>query len=131
MSITAFYASLLAALFLVLSARVIGWRRSNRVELGDADDKQLLRRIRVHANFAEYVPLALILMALAEYMTAPRPMVHIVGLLLLAGRLMHAYGLSQTPQILRLRVWGMILTTVAIGIAALICFTLSVPYLLA
>lgn len=131
MIVTAFYASLLAALFLVLSARVIGRRREQRVELGHADDKELLRRLRVHANFAEYVPIALILMALAENMTAPRPMVHIVGLMLLAGRLLHAYGLSQTPQILRYRVWGMVLTTVAIGIAALMCFTLSALYLVA
>lgn len=131
MIVTAFYASLLAALFLVLSARVIGRRREQRVELGHADDKELLRRLRVHANFAEYVPIALILMALAENMTAPRPMVHVVGLMLLAGRLLHAYGLSQTPQILRYRVWGMVLTTVAIGIAALMCFTLSALYLVA
>ncbi len=129
MTITAFYASLLAALYLILSARVIGWRRSQRVELGDGEDKQLLRRMRVHANFAEYVPFALLLMALAENMTAPRPLVHLIGIMLVVGRLMHAYGLSQTPQILRYRVGGMMLTLMALGIAAMICFSLSVLYL--
>lgn len=131
MIVTAFYASLLAALYLVLSVRVIDWRRQRRVELGHAEDAQLLRRIRVHANFAEYAPFALLLMALAEYITAPRLVVHLAGLLLLAGRLMHAYGLSQTPQILRYRVWGMMLTLAAIGVLALVCFTLSAIYLLA
>jgi hypothetical protein len=86
--------------------------------------------MRVHANFAEYVPFALLLMALAENMAPPRPLVHLVGLILIAGRLMHAYGLSQTPQILRYRVWGMQLTFAALGIAALICFTLSALFLL-
>ena len=129
MTITAFYASLLAALFLLLSARVIGWRRVRRVELGHGEDAQLLRRMRVHANFAEYVPFALLLMALAESMAPPRPLLHLVGIVLIVGRLMHAYGLSQTPHILRYRVWGMVLTTTALGIAAMICFSLSVLYL--
>lgn len=131
LTITAFYASLLAGLFLVLSARVIGWRREQRVELGDAGDAQLLRRMRVHANFAEYVPFALLLMALAETMSPPDALVHIVGLLLVVGRAMHAYGLSQTPHILRYRVFGMVLTFFALGIAAMICFTLSLLYMLA
>jgi uncharacterized membrane protein YecN with MAPEG domain len=129
MQITAFYASLLAVLYLYLSLRVIGVRRERRVELGDGEDRELLRRIRVHANFAEYVPMALLVMALAESLVPPRPLLHLVGLLLLAGRLLHAYGLSQTPQILRFRVWGMMLTMAALGIAALICFSLSSLYL--
>ena len=129
MTITAFYAALLAALFLLLSVRVIGWRRHRRVELGHGEDLELLRRMRVHANFAEYVPFTLLLMALAESMAPPRLFLHLVGLILLAGRLMHAYGLSQTPHILRYRVWGMTLTFTALGIAALICFTLSTLFL--
>ncbi len=129
MTITAFYASLLAVLFLFLSARVIGWRRLRRVELGDGEDKELLRRMRVHANFAEYVPYTLLLMALAESMAPPRPLVHLVGIILVAGRLLHAYGLSQTPQVVRYRVWGMMLTFTALGLAALMCFSLSALYL--
>jgi hypothetical protein len=129
MIVTAFYASLLAALYLVLSARVIGWRRVRRVELGHGEDAQLLRRMRVHANFAEYVPFAVLLMALAESMAPPRPLLHLVGIVLVVGRLMHAYGLSQTPHILRYRAGGMMLTMTAIGIAAMICFSLSVLYL--
>ena len=131
MPITAFYASLLAVLFIVLAVRVIGWRRAQRVELGHAEDPQLLRRMRVHANFAEYAPFGLLLMALAESMTPPRPLLHLIGILLVIGRLIHAYGLSQTPQILRYRVWGMILTLTALGIAALLCFSLSAIFLVA
>lgn len=129
MYVTAFYAALLAALFLVLSVRVIGWRREMRVEIGDGGERELLRRVRVHANFAEYVPYALLLMALSESMTPPRPLLHLVGVVLVIGRLLHAYGLGQTPQILRYRVLGMTLTFAAIGIAALMCFSQSVLYL--
>jgi len=129
MTITAFYASLLAALFLFLSVRVIGWRRQQRVEIGHGEDAQLLRRMRVHANFAEYVPFALVLMALAESLGPPHILTHLVGLMLVVGRVLHAYGLSQTPHILRYRVWGVQLTFSAIGIAALMCFSLSALFL--
>ena len=76
MPITAFYAALLAVLFLFLSVRVIGWRRERRVEFGHGEDFELLRRMRVHANFAEYVPFALLLMALAESMAPPNLLLH-------------------------------------------------------
>ena len=131
MAITAFYAALLALFFVFLSFRVIGWRRLKSVELGHGEDSELLRRMRVHANFAEYVPFTLLLMAIAESMTAPRPLIHVVGLILIAGRLMHAYGLSQTPHILRFRVGGIILTFTALALSAIICLSLSLPFLVA
>jgi uncharacterized protein len=129
LSITAFYAALLAVLFLFLSVRVIGWRRERRVEFGHGEDTELLRRMRVHANFAEYVPFTLLLMALAESMAPPHLLLHIAGLLLVAGRLLHAYGVSQSPAIMRYRVYGMMLTLVALGLAALICLSLSALFL--
>ena len=131
MAITAFYAALLGLFFVFLSFRVIGWRRLKSVELGHGEDSELLRRMRVHANFAEYVPFTLLLMAIAESMTAPRPLIHVAGLILIAGRLMHAYGLSQTPHILRFRVGGMILTFTALSLSAIICLSLSLPFLVA
>ena len=125
MPITAFYASLLTVLFLLLSARVIAQRREARVEIGHGESAQLLRRMRVHANFTEYVPMALILMALAESLKAPSILLHLLGLVLIAARVLHAYGLSQTPHILRLRVLGMSLTFTVIGVAAALCFLLA------
>jgi uncharacterized membrane protein YecN with MAPEG domain len=125
MPITAFYASILALLFILLSMRVIAQRREARVEIGHGESPQLLRRMRVHANFAEYVPIALILIALAESLKAPSVVLHLLGLVLLAGRVVHAYGLSQTPHVLRLRVLGMMATITVIGVGALLCFLLG------
>lgn len=125
MPITAFYASLLALLFLLLSLRVIAQRREARVEIGVGESHELLRRSRVHANFAEYVPFALLLLAFAESLKAPSVALHGLGLMLLVGRLVHAYGLSQTPHIPRLRVFGMWLTLTVIGLAAFLCFLLA------
>jgi uncharacterized membrane protein YecN with MAPEG domain len=122
MPVTALYAALLAPLYLLLSARVIAQRRAQSVEIGAGESKELLRRMRVHANFIEYVPYVLVLLALAESMKTPSLLLHAVGLALLAGRHVHAYGLSQTPHNVRMRVWGMMLTFVALGGAALLCF---------
>jgi hypothetical protein len=65
-SVTSFYAGLLAFLFIGLSVRVIRFRRGKHIAIGDGDDPSLRRAMRVHANFAEYVPLALILIAFVE-----------------------------------------------------------------
>ena len=72
MPITALYAALLAGIFVILSVRVIAARRGSGAPLGDGGNPELLRRIRVQGNFSEYVPLALILLALAEGLQAPR-----------------------------------------------------------
>jgi len=65
--ITSVYAGLLALLFLALSWRVVTFRRGNRVSLGDGDSKDLRQRSRMHANFAEYTPIGLILLACVEF----------------------------------------------------------------
>ena len=110
MLVTPIYASLLTFLFVVLSVRVIGFRRIARVALGDGGDLNLMRRIRVQANFAEYVPLALLLLALAELQRSPAWTIHLLGLLLVAGRIIHAYGVGPDPEARYCRVLGMAMT---------------------
>lgn len=121
MVVTAFYAALLAPLFVVLSVRVILFRRGSGSTLGDGGDPVLLRRIRVQANFAEYVPLALILMGLAEGMGTNRWLLHPLGLVLLAGRASHAFGVSRPDETFVFRVAGMGMTLTMILAAAAIC----------
>ena len=120
MPITTLYAVPLAFLFLALTFRTIGYRRANRISVGDGNDQEMLRRMRVHANCAEYVPMGLIVMALAESLNTTPLILHLLGVALIAGRISHAYGMSQTPQSIPFRVAGMILTTTMIGIASLI-----------
>jgi uncharacterized protein len=121
MPITALYASLLVPLFILLSVRVIRWRREAKVAVGDGGDVTLLRRMRVHANFAEYVPFAVLMLALAESLQAPALLLHLCGASLLAGRLSHAYGVSQQPENLRFRVTGMAVTFTVLGVLAATC----------
>lgn len=113
-TVTPLYAALIAFLFVILSVRVVTARRSARVALGDGGDKALLRRQRVQANCAEYAPFGLVLMSLAELQAAPAIVLHAIGLMLLAGRIVHAIGVSQEDEPLALRVTGMAFTFTAI-----------------
>lgn len=122
MPITGIYAGLLAYLYIILAFRVITYRRSNRVPLGDADDKTLLRRMRVQQNFAEHVPFTLLLMALTESIGGfPELTIHVMGQALLFGRIVHAIGMSREPDIMIMRVLGMVLTLFVMFAAASTC----------
>lgn len=114
---TAVYAALLAILFLALCIRVMLERRHAYVPLGEGTSETLKRRIRAQANFAEYAPIALVLMALLELQGAGSFMLNAVGLPLLVGRLAHALGIGQMPEDRRLRSIGMGLTILAIVLA--------------
>ena len=126
MPVSAFYAGLLALLFVFLSAWVIRSRRSAGVPIGDGANEHLLRRMRVHANFAEYVPYALVLMALAESLESYPMILHGAGVGLVIARLLHAYGVGNTPENFRFRVTGMAMTFAAIATLALTCLVASV-----
>jgi uncharacterized protein len=119
--ITALYAGLLVPIFIILSVRVIRVRRGAKVSVGDGGDASLLRRIRVHANFAEYVPLALVLMGLAESMKTDVRILHLLGMALVIARLMHAFGMSGSKDIFPLRVAGVATTFTVLIAAAVAC----------
>ena len=112
------YAATLALFYVYLSVRTIGFRRKAKVSVGDGGDDGLLRAIRVHGNFAEYVPIALILIALIEAQDGPASLVHGLGALLIAARVAHAYGLSTRQAPGKYRVGGTAGTFTTLIIAA-------------
>lgn len=118
MTIIPIYAALLALLFLVLSKRVIDTRRKARVPVGDGGNPELTRAIAVHNNFSQYVPLSLLLLAFMELQGAHVVLLHILCIMLLLGRLIHAYVVSQMQEKFRLRTLAMGLTMGTLGIAA-------------
>ena len=118
MRTTSLYAALLALLYLAITVDVLRARYASKIALGTGEDRVLFRAARAHANFAEYVPLILVLMALAESGGAPWLLVHAMGLATLVGRTLHAYGIRQEPEPLAFRMSGMILTLTALGVGA-------------
>lgn len=95
MVVTLLTGGVLGLVFLILSWRVVQVRQSAKVELGDGGDTHLLARIRAHANFAEYVPICLVLLAVVEmsYRETPTSLWAVGGALILV-RVSHAIGMA-------------------------------------
>jgi len=117
--IVPFYAAVLGLIFIFLSARVIVMRRQTRVRLGAGGHEVLERRIRVQGNFAEYVPITIILLTFLEWNGAARWLIHALCIALLLGRCIHAYCVSRTDEDIRQRRAGMALTFGTLLIAAI------------
>jgi len=120
LSVTAIFAGLLTAMFIRLSFLVIGLRRKNKVSLGDGGIDDLDRAIRAHGNFAEYVPLGLVLMGCLELNGAPLCLVAVLGAMLVAGRHFHAKGIQEPPPNFANRIRGMQLTFASLGLLAVV-----------
>jgi uncharacterized membrane protein YecN with MAPEG domain len=121
MPITSLYTGILAILFLALSARVVAVR--GRVSLGDGGDPEVLRRMRGHANFAEYVPLILLMMALLEFQHLATWQLHAIGATLVFARLIHGIALSFTKKWFFGRFFGTVLTFTLLATCAILCIT--------
>jgi uncharacterized membrane protein YecN with MAPEG domain len=115
-----FYAAIFALIYIGLTSRVILLRNSKRVSLGHGDDPTLERAIRIHGNFIEYVPLALILLIAMEMQRRSIYELHILCILLLLGRISHFVGLSTGNGVNALRGIGIMLTVLVLVVAACI-----------
>ena len=114
----ALWSGLLILLMLVLSGIVVSGRRRHLVSFGDGGNPDLMAASRAFGNCAEYATPGMIAMLLLAAVGAPVWMVHGVGATLLVGRIVHALGLLfQTGPSLG-RVIVMLLTWVALLIAA-------------
>jgi uncharacterized membrane protein YecN with MAPEG domain len=123
-SITAAYLGILALLYAALGLQVSRLRRGHRVLFGDGENLKLRSAIRAHANFAEYVPLIVVMVAMLEMSGVPASRVHLLMAALLLARLLHPLGMYAGPRTLQFqvcRVGGTVLTSlVLIGSAALL-----------
>ncbi|HEY0563636.1 MAG TPA: MAPEG family protein [Methylophilus sp.] len=116
--IVSVYAAALALLFVYLSMLVIKQRRKHRVALGDGNVAPLKRAIAAHTNFAQYVPLCLILLSFMELSAAPAYVMHALCSALLLGRSAHAFGISREPEVFIYRSTGMLITFGVLMIAS-------------
>ena len=121
-AITGLYLAFLALLYAVLGLQVSRLRRGNRVLFGDGDNRELRSAIRAHANFMEYVPIIVLMIALLEMSGTPAARIHwLMGLLLIA-RLLHPLGMYVGPRTLQFqicRVGGISLTWLVLVAAAI------------
>ena len=118
--VTTILASLLAVVFLVLSLRVIRLRVEKKVAHGDGGDEELRRAIRGHANWAEYAPIGIVLVLIAELQSVNMILLAVLAAAFALGRLFHAYGFAFTAGNMFLRRRGMQLTFFTILILAVL-----------
>ena len=94
MTILALYAGVLGLMFFLLSARISLLRMRTKVLMGHADNPLLHRAVRAHGNFAEYVPLCLILIGSVAALGFSAWVIHALCLTLIAMRAAHALGVG-------------------------------------
>ncbi|HVR82635.1 MAG TPA: MAPEG family protein [Luteimonas sp.] len=128
--ITLLFASLHALLLLALIVPISRHRHQHKIGLGDGGDVVLARKIRAHANFIEFVPIALLLLALLELGGLPAAWLWGFGALLLLARVMHAVGLSRHAGYSLGRFWGTALTMLVLLAMALAGLWLALVQLL-
>ena len=110
MLITPAYTSIFALVFVVLSFRTLLLRRKLGIAIGNGNELSLTRAARAHSNFAEYVPISLILIYFREIQMGSDLWIHALCILLLIGRIIHAIGVSKVNENYRYRIAGMALT---------------------
>jgi uncharacterized protein len=93
---TAIYAALLGLLAALLTVNVIVNRVRSKVDVGDGGVAGLAQAIRAHGNFAEQVPLALLLIGFVEAFGYRAPAIQGLGGVLLVARLLSAWGLNSS-----------------------------------
>lgn len=91
--ITAATAATFAIVMVLLSAQTSLGRARLKASFGDSGDETLRRRIRAHGNFAEYAPMALILLGLVEGLGGARGTVLGLAIAFFFARVVHAAGM--------------------------------------
>ncbi len=109
---TALYAGVLAIISIALGF-MVGQRRAKAgISLGDGGDKGLLAAVRRHANFTEFVPMIVVMLAMIELNGAPKLWIHILGGVLVLARIIHPLGITADSMSSPFRTVGAMLTAV-------------------
>jgi len=113
------YAGVLALIYIFLAIRVSRIRGTAKTMIGTGGDLRLERAIRAHANCAEYVPFALLLLGFMEMQRNSAYLLHVLCLMLIAGRIIHAINISRANESIPVRVVGTLLTQAVMIVAAI------------
>ncbi|MBV7255695.1 MAPEG family protein [Pacificimonas sp. WHA3] len=121
LTVTLATAAVLGLYFWLLSLRVVQGRIGGKVLIGDGESEDLLYRVRAHANFAEHVPLILILMGLIELAVGPRTGLIVIAAVLVLARVLHGWGMTMysenKPRVIGvLLTWAVLLTLASWGL---------------
>lgn len=117
------YIAILILMTVVLALNVARHRRPKRIGIGDGGDRQVLTAMRVHGNFIENAPFALVTLVMLPLLGSPVWAVHLVGAGMVVSRILHAIGLSRSQGSSFGRVVGIMLSwTILTFSAALLLY---------
>lgn len=123
--ITMLYAGILALFIIPMAVFVISRRFKHKIPVGSGrpdgleGERDLLKAVRIHGNFIEYVPIILFLLLLLELHNGCPYMLHALGITLVVARIMHAMSLYKSPEKPTLfRFLGMVLTFLVLMVSA-------------
>ena len=128
MHITLIYGGLLGLMFLLLSFWVVKRRAQFKVMIGEGEAPEMLSAIRAHGNFAEYVPLTLLLMALCELAGVGALWLHLGGALLLLGRILHAIGIQIPKAPNKPRLFGTLFFWLSLGLFSVLALVQGLSF---
>jgi len=123
---TALYASLATFLIIWLSFNVIKLRRKHQVSIGYGGKKELKVAITAQATSVEYLPISLLLLLFLELNQGNLILLHLLGVLLIASRTLHANSILS--ENLTQRLWAMQATffsMIVLALANLVYFPYS------
>jgi uncharacterized protein len=125
MSASSLYLGIGVLMALVLGSLVSRQRGKHKVMFGDGGVPALQQAIRAHGNFVEYAPIGLLALVALDALGEPPRLIHVLGIALIAGRLLHAWGISHSPGESPGRMIGIILTylmLLASGVLLILAF---------
>lgn len=112
--ISMLYLSLLSAVAMVLTIRIVKFRIKMSISLGDGKDEFMNRQIRVQANFLENLLPFSLMFILAELNSTSIIILHLTGTAFLLSRLLHAFGLTNKAGRSTGRYYGTLVTWMSV-----------------
>ena len=98
-----------------------------KISIGDGGNTLMETRMRSHANFAENMPIFLILLGLVEFAGGTQRWLWLAAIVFVLARIAHAFGMER-PAPNPLRAGGMLLTLLLIVTLAVYAIILGYGY---
>lgn len=112
-------------LMMYLKGAVGRTRSQTKVDFGAGDNERMQRMMRVQGNAVEDVPIALLGLGALALMSAPLMLIHSLGALLTASRVLHASGLASRGGFSFGRVAGTIGSVLVLLVTGIACLWLA------
>ena len=102
----------------VLAYLIVRMRRSEKIGLGDGDNRRLRQRMRTQANFLENLLPFSLLYLIYEINGGVEMILIVTGFLFVLARILHPLGLLNSPGVSFGRYYGTLITWLVIAFLA-------------